>query len=159
MDIKLEETAQKISNLEIQGATAVAVALSDSIKSYADRIKGDVEQLKIGISQAASYLATARPTEPMARNAAKYIVSGIQGLVSTEEIKTEVRTRCDKYIQFIEEAKPSIIQAGKSVLSNYRTLFSHCHASTSRYTESTPTLQLLLQKLVHYTKAELPPPI
>lgn len=98
-----------IKNLKIQGATNVALAILNFLSGVpADRVKEIGERL-----------AYARPTEPLAQNAIRYISS-------SPDIKTNIAT----YVSFMENAKQSIITHGTGVLQKGKTYLTHCHAST-----------------------------
>ncbi len=104
-----DQLIEDIKSLKIQGATNVALAILNFLSGVpADRVKEIGERL-----------AYARPTEPLAQNAIRYISSS-----------PDIRTNIATYLSFIENAKQSIITHGASVLQKGKTYLTHCHAST-----------------------------
>ncbi len=64
-------------------------------------------------------LAYARPTEPLAQNAIKYIFAG-----------ENVAERISTYKRRIADAKRKIAQYGSGIIEDGKTYVVHCHAST-----------------------------
>lgn len=100
-----------IKNLKIQGATNVALAVLDALEKNPDK---DI----------ATRLAFARPTEPLAQNAVRYIFA--DAALDAQAIKTKVAS----YTALIADAKKSIATYGSQLLEDSATYLTHCHAST-----------------------------
>ena len=130
MDQELEKIAEKIRGIEIQGATDTAVAVFNAIGEYADRLDGDIEEIKTALSQAGQYLSMVRPTEPMARNGIKYMIKETKEAVSKEELKSGLKNSVDTLVNAIQNSKPAIVSAGQALLDGASTILSHCHSST-----------------------------
>lgn len=103
----IDDIESDIRNLKIQGATNVALAVLDVLEKNPDK--------EIGLR-----LANARPTEPLAQNAIRYIFSGPDTLKRIHQYKT-----------FIHKAKISIPENGASLLVNGGTYLTLCHSQTT----------------------------
>ena len=96
-----------IKNLTIQGATNVALAVLDTLEKYPDKSVGE-------------RVAYARPTEPLAQNAIRYIFSG-----------NDTKKRIQQYKSFIMDATKSIPENGKHLLKSGGTYLTLCHSQTT----------------------------
>lgn len=101
-----EQILNDISSLKIQGATNVAIAVLDALERHPDKEFG-------------MRLAYARPTEPLAQNAVRYIFSG-----------ENVAERIAQYKTLITDAKTKIAKNGSALIKEGQTYIAHCHAST-----------------------------
>lgn len=106
----IRETAEQIRELEIQGATAVAV---ESVKAL-QRCWEDQQDEEV-LQAAADHLLETRPTEPGLQNA-------ISQVRETKEF--------DDTIQHFDAARGSIEQHGSGLLDDGDTVFTHCRSST-----------------------------
>jgi eIF-2B alpha/beta/delta-like uncharacterized protein len=106
----MEEILADIKSLKIQGATNVAIAILKFLAETPGTTKEMGEQL-----------AYARPTEPLAQNAIRYIFSGSPG---------SLQEKIAAYTTMIEDAKKKIAAEGVSLIQDGKTYLTHCHAST-----------------------------
>ncbi|HLD24311.1 MAG TPA: hypothetical protein VJB96_00120 [Patescibacteria group bacterium] len=102
----VDKIASDIKSLKIQGATHVALAVLDALEKTPDKAIGE-------------RLAYARPTEPLAQNAVRYIFGG-----------ENVTERIARYKSFITNAKTSITTYGSTLIQDGKAYLTHCHAST-----------------------------
>lgn len=107
----IEETAQQIEELEIQGATAVAV---ESVKALQRCWKE--EQDDELLHAAADRLLETRPTEPGLQNAVHVAVGA---------------KRFDTALEHFADAKDAINEEGLELFEDGMTVFTHCHSSTA----------------------------
>ena len=105
----IETIKADITSLKIQGATNVALAVLDALELVPDRDTG-------------IRLAYARPTEPLAQNAVRYIFSGSEG---------SIPQKISRYRTFITEGKQSIPENGKHLLVDGGSYLTICHSSTA----------------------------
>ena len=76
---QLLKDAKRISSLEIQGATNVAINAIQFLSNYAKRLKSEnVEQCFEDLYKAVDILVDARPTEPAMKNGLKYIMNKLE---------------------------------------------------------------------------------
>ncbi len=113
--IMLRETVRRIKNLEIQGATNVAKAAIKEIKRV-------IEKNPKNLKKAANLLMNSRPTEPLMRNAIRYILSG--------ESKEEMIKNADEFLKMVKKANERIAIVGSNFIKDGSVIFTHCHSST-----------------------------
>lgn len=119
------DTAQTIladiKSLTIQGATNVALkalealdaAMTEEPDLPADRLK-----------ELGTKLAYARPTEPLAQNALRYIFA------DTPKNAAALKAKIATYTAYIHDATKKIAEYGNSIITNDATYLTHCHATT-----------------------------
>jgi len=109
----VEETAQRIRDLEIQGATAVA---RESIRALQELYEtGPTDD---DFREAAATLRATRPTEPGLQNALDYVLE-------THEFTTA--------LDHFDEAQDRIQEEGEQLIPDGGTVYTHCHSSTVRH--------------------------
>ena len=109
-----------IKSLKIQGATNVALAVLDALEKTATDTPDITPE---ALHELGKELAYARPTEPLAQNALRYIFSDSP---KTNAIRAKIAT----YRSFVSDAKTKIARYGGSMLTDGATYLTHCHAST-----------------------------
>ena len=102
MDI-VEKTVKEIKSIKIQGAQQIAIA---AIKAW---------DKAINKKNAAKKLVSARPTEPMLRNALRYL---------------EKKHDAKKLLEKLEQDKQKIIKFAYKKVPAKGIIFTHCHSST-----------------------------
>ena len=128
----VEETANLIKQLRIQGATNIAI---QSVKSLGDEIRNlrwsQREEVYELLNKSIEVLISSRPTEPMMRNGLKYMKqkigesnwnnpSKLNSVVS--EIETEI-------LDIFNKASKNMIEVGARRIQNGDTILTHCHSS------------------------------
>lgn len=115
----LDKVLSDITSLKIQGATNVALAvlnyIEHAVTENPDHSPPDIEYL-------ATQLANARPTEPLAQNAIRYIFS---------DTSKSLASKITQYRTYIEEGKRSITTNGKRLLVDGGVYLTLCHSSTT----------------------------
>lgn len=122
-----------IENVSIQGATNIAEAVLGGIVAFSDSYKGtDVVDYFATLKDESSKLATIRPTEPLSRNAAKYVLSFLNTLRSVEENKKILRDAADAYMKLLIDARERIIASALVLCKEQKVkrILTHCHSST-----------------------------
>lgn len=118
MDL-IDQVEMDIKSLKIQGATNVALAVLDTLSQTIGK-HPDIscyELTKLG-----QRLAYARPTEPLAQNAVRYVSFGCT---------SEVLAHIEQYKAFITDGKRSIPQHGTPLLTDGGVYLTLCHSSTT----------------------------
>lgn len=128
----VEETANLIKQLRIQGATNIAI---QSVKSLGEEIRNlrwsQREEVYELLNKSIEVLISSRPTEPMMRNGLKYMnqkigesnwnnPSKLNSVVS--EIETEI-------LDIFNKASKNMIEVGARRIQNGDTILTHCHSS------------------------------
>lgn len=133
----LKKIVNDIHNIQIQGATNVAMT---GIKAFADYIqtleinKSEVKTFRNKMENARKMLSTARPTEPGLVNGLKNVIQGLnidnldpENLIET--VKQRIGTVSSYYIKFIKEAKEVIGKIGARKIEDDMIIMTHCHSS------------------------------
>jgi len=113
---KIKVIEEDIRNLKIQGATNIALAVIDTIT--------EKDLASSEILSVARRLAYARPTEPLAQNALRYIFS-----VSNQN-REYYQQKATEYKEVIQKAKQEIIINALSLIQNEAVYLTHCHSQT-----------------------------
>lgn len=113
----IEKIESDIKSLKIQGATNVALAVLDALeKTIVDTPSISPDTLK----KIGARLAYARPTEPLAQNALRYIF-----------FNGDISPNIGQYRTFIDAAKLSIPANGEHLLVDGGVYLTLCHSSTT----------------------------
>lgn len=117
---KIDKLEKDIKSLTIQGATNVALSTLDGVKIAIESRVVEFQKLQaIG-----ERLAYARPTEPLAQNAVRFIFAQKEKKIDyyLEKIK--------EYKSLIFETKEKMARNGVSFIQNGGVYLTHCHSST-----------------------------
>jgi ribose 1,5-bisphosphate isomerase len=110
-----------IVSLKIQGATNVALAVLTAL----DRAMSDEPELPADrLKELGNKLAYARPTEPLAQNALRYIFA------DTPKNAAALKAKIATYTSYIHDATKKIAEYGNGIVADGKTYLTHCHAST-----------------------------
>lgn len=132
----IQRTAEKIKGLEIQGARNVAIAAIKAMETLAKETKAENKKgfLK-GLSEAKEILFASRETEPLMRNAIRWVISQVEGSDKerTKELAEIVSSASQQFLTNLEESKEKIAEIGARRIKNDSIIFTHCHSSTVTY--------------------------
>lgn len=122
---KINQMTEDIKSLRIQGANNIALAVLDGLESQAKELmtekQTDAEKYLLEIGEKLAY---ARPTEPLAQNAIRYIFLRENQTANFYLQKiSEYRQKLHSAIQIIERSNIDAIKDGGTYLT-------HCHSST-----------------------------
>ena len=134
MDQIIEQTYQDIKSIKIQGATNVARASLFALKDYSKKSKVKNNKKFIAdFMSAGKALSEARVTEPLARNAVKFVNFQLEknSEMSVKELKEVVKGSISAFLEEIEENVEEISKAGQKIIKGrYHNIFTHCHSSS-----------------------------
>jgi len=129
---KIQETAEKIRTLKIQGAMSIALAAANAIEHLIE--KGGYsskEGLVNNLEKAGNILKDARPTAVALPNAVnEYIRRVKESKKVLPELKGEAIRIGKKYVDEIIEATGLIAKFGAVEIKPGMTVLVHCHSST-----------------------------
>ena len=112
-----------IHTLKIQGATNIALATLKGIKIASDAIKKETDPYR-HLLAIGKKLAYARPNEPLAQNAIRYIfIEKRKGIFYYLE-------KAKKFRQLILSAKEKMVTYGADLVKNGSVYLTHCHSSS-----------------------------
>ncbi|MFW9864755.1 MAG: translation initiation factor eIF-2B [Candidatus Thorarchaeota archaeon] len=133
---QLLKDAERISSLEIQGATNVAINAIQFLSNYANRLKSEnVERCFKDLYKAVDILVDTRPTEPAMKNGLKYIMNKLeQERVNcySEFISDLIEKYKEEYHGMLQSAKKRIAIIGARRIPAVEKKFivmTHCHSS------------------------------
>jgi len=129
----VKDTAKKIGNLEIQGARNVAIASIEAVEILAreTKTKSKNEFLE-EISEAKEVLFAARETEPLMRNAIRWIDSQVKKSrdIRVENLAKIVSSSSRQFLKDLEHSKERIANIGAKRIRHGSAVLTHCHSST-----------------------------
>ncbi len=131
MENIIQKTKKQIKDLKIQGATNIAKASILAIYQYAqkERFK-DAKDFHRKILKAAKGLAFVRPTEPLAQNAMRFLLSEIKGEKELEKEKNKLLNTCGEILKILEAVEEKIAKYTSNIIENGDKILTHCHSST-----------------------------
>jgi ribose 1,5-bisphosphate isomerase len=136
MSESIRTAAVKIKRLEIQGARNVAIAAIKAIENLAIETKAkDKKGFLKELSEAKEILFSSRETEPLMRNAVRWIISQVEesGYEKVEELRGTVSSASQKFLKNLEDSKEKIAEIGARRIKRDSVIFTHCHSSTVTY--------------------------
>ena len=133
---EIEKIHKDIKDLNIQGATNVAIATFEGMKLYADiSVVQDKELFYKEFFEVADRLAHARANEPLATNGVNYVKNFFNKkftvLPELATMKRELVSLTDDFLEIIGQSKKDLIEKNGRFFSNYNKIFTHCHSSTA----------------------------
>ncbi len=125
-----------IKDLNIQGATNVAIATLEGMKIFIEESNiTDKELFYKELERVGFKLANARENEPLARNGVKYVTHTFKNhfsdLHSINDMKQHLEEYCDEYLFKISDSKRAIIELGVPYVRHFENVLTHCHSSTA----------------------------
>ena len=133
---EIKQIYDDIKNLNIQGATNVAIATLEGMKVYIEVSKeNDKEAFYKELLEVGRELSLARENEPMARNGVTFIKYSFGQLHSDlpelSTMKREIDELCDKFLDMVAKSKKDLLDKSTSFFDNFSKVFTHCHSSTA----------------------------
>jgi len=126
-------TAEKIRKLQVQGARNVAIAAVKAIQTQAKQTKTKTKiQYLNELKEAQTIFVASRETEPLMRNAIRWIVTKAQ-TAKTEKVETlsrNVVANANQFLKDLEDSKEHIAEIGANRIHDGSVVFTHCHSST-----------------------------
>jgi ribose 1,5-bisphosphate isomerase len=126
----MEETANRIRRLEIQGATNIAILAVESLVHELRDAETKEEASKI-FDIGVSTLVGARDTEPMLHNGLKFLQSHILSeWIDKASFDASVEKASTEILNIFNDSRQKIIEIGSQRIRNGYTILTHCHSST-----------------------------
>ncbi len=133
MSETVRATADKIKKLEVQGARNVAIAAIKAMQTLAEQTKAKNKSAFLQeLKEAQDLLFESRETEPLMRNAVRWIITQAQGS-STEKvdaISQMVSSNVCLFLQNLEASRERTAEIGSKRIQDGMLVFTHCHSST-----------------------------
>lgn len=132
---EIEKIHKDIKDLNVQGATNVAIATLEGMKIVLSRRFDTYKEMATNLLEVGRYLAYARPNEPLAQNAVLYIQHMLDQEhiynLSIEEGERKLKNLCDEFLNKIEQDKKRIVDINSPKLKHIDHILTHCHSSTA----------------------------
>lgn len=132
----IQETAKGIKKLEVQGARNVAIASIKAMETQAKQTKAQNKQEFLKeLSKAKRILFASRETEPLMRNAIRYIINQVEKTkeTQTKKLAKTVSSASQQFLDNLEKSKEKIAEIGEKRIRDNSIIFTHCHSSTVNY--------------------------
>jgi ribose 1,5-bisphosphate isomerase len=129
----VKSTAEKIRNLEVQGARNVAITAIKTIETLAKETKAkNKEGFLKELVEAKEILFVSRETEPLMRNAVRWVISQVEtsDAEKVEELSAMVSSISQQFLKDLDKSKEKIAEIGANRIPNNSVIFTHCHSST-----------------------------
>lgn len=128
----LEDSAKKIETMEIRGAAKIARLAAQALKDFASGFKGtEVGEFKKVLKTAGERLVSTRPTAVSLRNAVSYVLRGANQGENLEDIRKNVVTFADLFIEKSEKALKIIAMTGAKRIKDGDVILTHCNSSAA----------------------------
>jgi len=126
-------TVERIKKLEVQGARNVAIAAIKALQTLAEQTKAKNKAAFLNeLKEAQSLLFASRETEPLMRNAVRWIITQAQDS-STEKVEVlspMVSSNVSLFLQNLEASRERTAEIGAKRIRDGMLVFTHCHSST-----------------------------
>jgi ribose 1,5-bisphosphate isomerase len=127
------DAADQIRKLKVQGARNVAITAIKAIEAGAIESKAKGKKAFLNeLSDAKEVLFASRETEPLMRNAIRYIIYAVEKSEqeSVRELVDVVSQVSSQFLERLERSKEKIAAVGSKRVSNNSKVLTHCHSST-----------------------------
>lgn len=125
--------ADKIKQIEIQGARNVAIAAVNAIVEGAKESKvRDKKGFLKQLSDAKEVLFASRSTEPLMRNSVRYLINSVESSQkdSVNDLVDIVSKVGEQFLKNLETSKEKIAMVGSRRIFHHSRILTHCHSST-----------------------------
>jgi len=129
-------TADKINRLEIRGARNIAIAAIKAIEELSKETKAkSKEEFMKELMAAKEILFASRATEPLMRNAIRWLIGQTERSSEADIIKLKevVSKASQHFLKILGESKERIAEIGSRRIRGGTTVLTHCHSSTVTY--------------------------
>jgi translation initiation factor 2B subunit (eIF-2B alpha/beta/delta family) len=157
--------ADRIRKLEVQGARNVAIAAIKALEALATETTAKTrKEFMEEIKEARDILFASRATEPLMRNAIRWIISQVEnsGEEKVDALAEVVASSSSRFLKNLEASKECIAEIGAKRIRDNMTVFTHCHSSTvtnilRKAKEDGKKFEVSARKPDPFFKAESPP--
>lgn len=125
--------AKEISELKIQGARNIAIAAIEALIELSKLTESKTKkEFLIELYEGQKLLVNSRETEPLMRNAIKWIINQIEKSIEKEVLLLSkiVKSSANEFLKNLEKSKAQIANIGKKRVRNNSIILTHCHSST-----------------------------
>jgi len=133
LSVTIRNTAEKIKKLEVQGARNVAIAAIEAMETLAIETKAkSKKELLRELSEANEVLFASRETEPLMRNALRWITSQVErsDKEKVKELTKIASSVSQQFLKNLEDSNEKIAEIGAKRIKNDSVILTHCHSSS-----------------------------
>ena len=126
------ETAEKIKSMEIRGAGRIARAAASALRDHALTVKApSFDAFRQEMVAAAATLVATRPTAVSLPNAVHIVMQGLEKTTDTEEARSGIVQRAEKFIRSSENAVHQIGLFGARHIRDGDRILTHCNSEVA----------------------------
>jgi ribose 1,5-bisphosphate isomerase len=129
----VSDAAEQIRQLKVQGARNVAISAIKAVEEAARESKTKTKDTFLDeLSVAKKVLFASRATEPLMRNAVRYVIQAVKSSnkTSVPELVAVVSQVTSQFMENLEHSKEKIASIGSKRISNHSRVLTHCHSTT-----------------------------
>ncbi|MCW4000492.1 MAG: S-methyl-5-thioribose-1-phosphate isomerase [Candidatus Bathyarchaeota archaeon] len=129
----IEVIAEKIIKLQVQGARNVAIAAVQALQTLAKQTQAATKpEFLVELKKAQTLLYSTRPTEPLMRNALRYIITQTQNEPAQDigTLRGVVSQSASIFLRDLSASRERAAEIGAKRIGEGSVVFTHCHSST-----------------------------
>lgn len=129
----VQDAADRIGRLEVQGARNVAIAAIKAITEGAKQSKSKQKTVFLKeLADAKTVLFASRETEPLMRNAIRHVIYAVEKSdeTSVSNLVDLVSQVSSTFLESLKKSKEKIALVGSKRVSDGSKVLTHCHSST-----------------------------
>jgi ribose 1,5-bisphosphate isomerase len=129
----VKDTAERIRILQVQGARNVAIAAVKAIQTQAEKTRAKNKAAFLSeLKEAQTIFVASRETEPLMRNAIRFINIKAQGADTEKvaELSRLVSSAANQFLTELDSSRELIAEIGAKRIWDGMVIFTHCHSST-----------------------------
>jgi ribose 1,5-bisphosphate isomerase len=129
----VKDTAERIRKLQVQGARNVAIAAVKAIQTQAEKTRAKNKAAFLSeLKEAQTIFVASRETEPLMRNAIRFINTKAQGADTEKvaELSRLVSSAANQFLTELDASRERVAEIGAKRIWDGMVIFTHCHSST-----------------------------
>jgi ribose 1,5-bisphosphate isomerase len=129
----VSDAAERIRQLKVQGARNVAITAINAFEEAARESETKTtDAFLTELSEIKNVLFASRVTEPLMRNAVRYVIQVVESSYKTSvpELVDVVSQVTSQFLEHLERSKEKIASVGSKRISDHSRVLTHCHSST-----------------------------
>jgi ribose 1,5-bisphosphate isomerase len=126
-------TAEKIKRLEVQGARNIAIAAIKALQTLAEQTTTKNKTAFLGeLKEAQAVLFASRETEPLMRNAVRWVISQAEDSSSenVDSLTELVASNVGLFLQNLDASRECTAEIGAKRIRDGMLVATHCHSAT-----------------------------
>ncbi|HJJ38845.1 MAG TPA: ribose 1,5-bisphosphate isomerase, partial [Methanocorpusculum sp.] len=130
--MSLDDTAAKITSMEIRGAGKIAREAAKALREHAlQHQELELEAFRTEMEKGAETLLATRPTAVSLPNAVRITLRGLASAKSTAEAVSDIKARADSFVKKAESALDIIAEICAARIKDGDTIMTHCNSKAA----------------------------